>query len=190
MLSAREIDTWRERIVSSVCATLSPMLRARASEELYALAITTDSDVVTLRLVAHTEEALGTLLEENDVTAEDEADHYRWWPDEWRISDDDVSPENRVESTADISDVMFQASAALADDTWRDRARAALESALGDPHVRTCIAKVNPGWHPVLFVTDTDGDTRPTARSIDDLNQRHPDPALVTSARRYFDHDE
>ncbi|KUN85284.1 hypothetical protein AQJ66_14075 [Streptomyces bungoensis] len=179
----------RERIVTSVCATLSPMLKAHASEELYALAITTDSDVVTLRLVAHTEEALGTLLEENDVTADEEADHYRWWPDEWRISDDDVSPENGVESTADISEAMLAASDARADDpyTRRDLARAALEGALGDPRVRAGIAEVNPGWHPVLFVADTDGDTRPTARSIDDLNQGHPDPALIASARGYLD---
>ncbi|MFD0855052.1 DUF4303 domain-containing protein [Actinomadura adrarensis] len=91
VLGRAEMSALQERVVASLCATVGPMLKERASVELYALAITTDRDVVTLRVVAHTEEALRTLLEGD----EEDADHYRWWPDEWGISDDDVTPEKR-----------------------------------------------------------------------------------------------
>jgi hypothetical protein len=180
----------RERIVTSLRATVGPMLRDRAAEHLYALAVTTDSDVVTLRLVAHTEEALAALLAGSEDAAED-ADHYRWWPDEWGISDEGVTPQDGVEPTTGICRALFEASDALGDDRslhgkWRERARAVLEDALGDPRVRAGVADVNPAWCPVLFVTDTDGDMRPTVRSIDALNDGHPDPALVASARAYF----
>ncbi|MDQ0983016.1 DUF4303 domain-containing protein [Streptomyces sp. V2I9] len=183
----------RERIVMSLCATVGPMLRGRTAEDLYALAITTDSDIVTLRLVAHTEEALQALLLEGGEGAAEDADHYRWWPDEWRISDDGVTPENGSESTVDLCKVMFAASGDVsghgpdAHEQWRERARAMLENALGDPRVRARLAEVEPAWRPVLFVTDTDGDMRPTVRSIDVLNAGHPNSALVASAREYFD---
>ncbi|MDI3405554.1 DUF4303 domain-containing protein [Streptomyces cavernicola] len=187
----------QERIVASLCATVGPMLRGRASEELYALALTTDSDVVTLRLVAHTEQALTALLENAEDNAEDsaaDADYYRWWPDEWADLDDDVTPDDGVESTGDLCEALYEAHASLGEDDalhdeWCLRARAALDGALGDARVLAAVREANPVWRPVLFVTDTDGDMRETVHSIDLLNGAHPDPALVASARAYFDQD-
>ncbi|MFM9368569.1 DUF4303 domain-containing protein [Streptomyces sp. Da 82-17] len=210
-LSDAAMSALQERIVASLCATVGPLLRGRAAEELYALALTTDSDVVTLRLVAHTEEALAALLAHAGVGAADEggdddADHYRWWPDEWAevpgASDDFVTPEGGVESTGDLCDALYAAHASLGErddededdvlhDAWCARARAVLDGALGDPRVRAALAGINPAWRPVLFVTDTDGDMRETVHSIDTLNSVHPAPApaLVASARSYFDQD-
>ncbi|MFD0855053.1 hypothetical protein ACFQ07_22620 [Actinomadura adrarensis] len=91
---------------------------------------------------------------------------------------------------------MFEAGGSLDDDDWdahdewRTQARAALEGALGDPRVHAGAGKINPAWRPVLFVTDTDGDMNATVHSIDVLNERHPTPSLVASARAYFNADE
>ncbi|MEU4779683.1 DUF4303 domain-containing protein [Micromonospora sp. NPDC023633] len=183
-----DMPALRERIVASVCATIGPMLERRASEELYAVALTTDSDVITVNLLAHTEEALKVLVEADDSYA----DGYRWWPDEWVVADDDGTPGHGVESMVQISRDMFDTHLSLGDDAeahgeWCVRARATLEEALGDPRVRASIADVNPAWHPVLFVTDTDGNSHLTVRSIDLLNDDHPNPGLVASARDFFD---
>ncbi|RLK23076.1 uncharacterized protein DUF4303 [Micromonospora sp. M71_S20] len=182
-----DMPALHERIVVHICATIGPMLERRATEELYAVALTTDSDVITVRLATHTEEALRLLVDVDDEYADD----YRWWPDEWVVADDDGTPEQGVESTAQISRDMFDTHLSLGEDAkahgeWCERARATLEDALGDRRVRASIAAVNPAWHPVLFVTDTDGDQRPTVRSIDLLNTGHPNPDLVASARSFF----
>lgn len=183
-----DMPALRERIVASICATIGPMLEGRASEELYAVALTTDSDVVTVTLLAHTEEALQVLVEADDAYA----DGYRWWPDEWAVTDDQGAAEPGVESMVQISRDMFDTHDSLGDDDeahgeWCLRARATLEDALGDHRVRASIADINPAWHPVLFVTDTDGNAHLTVRSIDLLNDGHPNPDLVASARDFFD---
>ncbi|MFI6821304.1 DUF4303 domain-containing protein [Micromonospora sp. NPDC050187] len=187
-MPAIDMPALRERIVANICATIGPMLERRASEELYAVALTTDSDVVTVSLMAHTEEALKVLVEADD----EYADGYRWWPDEWVVTNDGGTPEHGVESMVQISRDMFDTHLALGGDDgahgeWCVRARATLEDALGDHRVRTSIANVNSSWHPVLFVTDTDGNAHLTVRSIDLLNDGHPNPDLVASARDFFD---
>ncbi|MEW2376977.1 DUF4303 domain-containing protein [Micromonospora sp. NPDC047812] len=183
-----DMPALHERIVASICATIRPMLERRASEELYAVALTTDSDVITVNLLAHTEEALDALVKADDAYA----DGYRWWPDEWAVADDQTTPEHGVESMVQISRDMFDTHLSLGDDDeahdeWCVRARATLEAALGDHRVRASIAGVNSTWHPVLFVTDTDGNAHLTVRSIDLLNDGHPNPDLVASARDFFD---
>ncbi|MFV2116111.1 DUF4303 domain-containing protein [Micromonospora sp. LOL_025] len=183
-----DMPALHERIVTSICATIRPMLERRASEELYAVALTTDSDVITVNLLAHTEEALDALVKADDAYA----DGYRWWPDEWAVADDHGTPGHGVESLVQISRDMFDTHLSLGDDDeaygeWRVRARATLEAALGDHRVRAGIAVVNSAWHPVLFVTDTDGNAHLTVRSIDLLNAGHPNPDLVASARDFFD---
>ncbi|MEH0970131.1 DUF4303 domain-containing protein [Micromonospora sp. CPCC 205546] len=183
-----DMPALHERIVANICATIGPTLKRRASEKLYAVALTTDSDVITVNLVTHTEEALDVLTKADDAYA----DGYRWWPDEWAVADDHGAPEHGVESMTHISRDMYDTHLALGDDheahgEWCVRARATLEDALGDPRVRASIADVNPAWHPVLFVTDTDGNAHLTVRSIDLLNDGHPNPDLVASARDFFD---
>jgi hypothetical protein len=176
---ALDLDDLRERIVVSLAGTAAPMLRPLADQALYVVAVTTDSDCITLRLLAHTEEALDLL-----TGGEDDPDT-RWWPDEWEVADDDVVPDHGAESTSEISRTLF---GTLDDDdpTWPDRARDLFDSALGDARVREAIAGVNPTWQPVMFVTDTDGDLARTVVSLESLNRDHPNPDLVAAAVAYF----
>ena len=174
-----DMDELRERIVASLAATAGPLLRPLADQVLYVMAVTTDSDCITLRLLAHTEEAL------EERTGGEEDSYVRWWPDEWDISDDGITPDDGVESTGTIGRTLY---GTLDDDdpTWPDRARDLFDSALGDPRVRAAIARVNPAWRPVLFVTDTDGDLARTVACLESLNRDHPNPDLLASAVAYF----
>ncbi|MET7641378.1 DUF4303 domain-containing protein [Streptomyces sp. NPDC005438] len=180
-----EVSELRERLVRSLVATLGPVLSAHRDEELYALALTTDSDVITVRLAAHTEEALASM-----GVAPEDLDHFRWWPDEWGISDEGVVPENGVESLVALSEELFDRHAAFPDhQLWVRQAREVLDQALGDERVRARLSAMNADWHPVLFVVDTDGDPGPTVRGIEVLNPGHPHPERVAAARRHFAED-
>lgn len=175
-----DLDDLRERLVLSLLGTLGPALRARTGERVYAAALTTDSDLVTVDLALHTEEALVRLTA---GTPDDDAAHYRWWPDERASTSDGVVPDDGAETLAALSRALWDASDEAPDhDVWRRTARAALEGALGAARVRARLAPHSP----VLFVTDTDGYPERTAASVTALNADHPDPALVDSARAYF----
>jgi len=174
-----DMEELRERIVASLAATAGLMLRPLADQALYVVAVTTDSDCISLRLLAHTEEALAAL-----TGREDDPDT-RWWPDEWEISDDDITPDDGVESTVQLSRTLY-GTLDEDDPDWPDRARDLFDSALGDPQVRDAIAGVNPDWRPVRFVTDTDGDLARTVASLESLNPDHPNPDLVAAAVAYF----
>lgn len=175
-----DLDELRERIVASLAATAGPVLRPLADQSLYVVAVTTDSDCITLRLLAHTEEAL------EERTGGEDDPYVRWWPDEWEISDDDITPDDGVESTVKISRTLYGTLDDEEDPDWPDRARDLFDSALGDPRVREAIARVNPSWRPVLFVTDTDGDLSRTVASLEPLNRDHTDADLVAAAVAYF----
>lgn len=181
-----ELRDLYERLVASFVATLGPMLTSHADEDLYALAVTTDSDVITCSLIAHTEQALAAIPERDD-----EPEYYRWWPDEWSIRDSDVDPESGAETTAELSRVLAELErAATASGTvvgdWHHAARDVLASALGHELVAQTLTNINPTWTPVLFIADTDGDQQPTVESLDLLNADHPRPDLVTAAREFF----
>ncbi|MBO1029731.1 DUF4303 domain-containing protein [Tessaracoccus sp. SD287] len=181
-----ELRDLYERMVACFVATIPPMLASHADEDLYALAVTTDSDVTTCRLLAHTEEALAAIPE-----VDDEPEYYRWWPDEWSIHDWEVDPESGAETTTDLSRDLFDlertatASGIMVND-WHKAARDILQAALGHELVAQSVTNINPDWAPVLFVADTDGDQQPTLDSIDQLNAEHPDPELVAAARTFF----
>lgn len=174
-----DLDALRERLVASLVATVAPMLAPVAHESLYVMALTTDSDCITVRLVAHTEEALDLI-----TGGEDDPD-VRWWPDEWAIANDDVTPDGGHESTAQIAGSLYEMVDEL-DPDWPAAAREVFDAALGDLRVRRAIAGVNPSWDPVLFVTDTDGDLARTVVSLVELNREHPDRHLVDAAVAYF----
>ncbi|MFG2088479.1 MULTISPECIES: DUF4303 domain-containing protein [unclassified Spirillospora] len=181
------LSALQERISLSIVSALDPMLGARAAERLYVVALTTDGDVMTVRLTAHTEEALAVLLADSGEGDDlDWTEYCRWWPDEWRTGDGGV-PAGDAGSLVTRSRELADAKDAAHDHAqWRTHARAMLVRALGDVRVAAAITAINPGWRPVLFVTDTDGDMRPTVHSIDVLNAGHASPALVTAARAFF----
>lgn len=175
-----DLDDLRERLALSLVGTLGPALRARAGERVYVAALTTDSDLVTVDLALHTEEALAHLTADSP---QDHLAHYRWWPDEWAGTTDDLEPDGGAESLVALSRALWDASDEAPDhDAWRRSAHAVLEGALGDARVRAVLA----GHAPVLFVADTDGGPERTAASVATLNAAHPDPALVAAARTYF----
>lgn len=181
-----ELRDLYERMVACFVATIPPMLNSRADENLYALAVTTDSDVTTCTLLAHTEQALAAIPE-----VADEPEYYRWWPDEWSIHDWEVDPESGAETTTDLSRDLFDlertatASGIVVGD-WQKAARDILHAALGHELVAQALTNINPDWAPVLFVADTDGDQQPTIDSLDQLNADHPRPDLVVAARTFF----
>lgn len=177
-----ELEQLRERIVRSIVATLGPMLAPHAKDRLYVVALTTDSDATTVRLTAHTEEALAELIGDDP----DADSTYRWWPDEWEIVDDDVVPDDGVAPLVDRS-AEVAAAAAGDGDRWTEQVRVMLDGALGDPRVAARLAEINSGWRPVRFVTDTDGAMDRTVRSIDTLNTA--DAPLAADARAYFAED-
>lgn len=177
------MDALRERLVAALVASLPPLLEPWRGQDLYALALTTDSDVVTVRLAAHTEEQWLDL-----VGSEDDAETirlYRWWPDEWAVEDDSVLPPG-AETTGDISDALYARHRDQRIEAWRAAAWRMLVDALGDPRILATVQAIEPAWHPVRFVTDTDGDDRPAAESILALNPGHPRPALVAEAHAFF----
>lgn len=181
-----ELRDLYERMVACFVATIPAMLDSHQDEDLYAVAITTDSDVITCGLVAHTEEALASVPE-----VDDDPEYYRWWPDEWSIRDWEVDPMAGAETTVDVSRVLFDlersamASGIVGGD-WHAAAREVLHSALGHELVAQALTNINAAWTPVFYVTDTDGDQRPTLDSIDQLNSDHPRPDLLASARSFF----
>ncbi|MEU8804275.1 DUF4303 domain-containing protein [Spirillospora sp. NPDC048819] len=182
-----DLSALQERITLSIVSASDQMLGSRAAERLYVVALTTDSDVMTVSLAAHTEEGLAALLAgPGDEDDPDWTEYFRWWPDEWRIGDDGVPAAGAgplVARSRELADAM---EAAHDHAQWRTRARAMLDRALGDVRVAAALAAIDPGWRPVLFVTDTDGDMRPTVHSIDVLNAGHASPAFVASARAFF----
>ncbi|MFW6772889.1 DUF4303 domain-containing protein [Nocardioides sp. CPCC 205120] len=185
-----DLDALLERLVTSIAATLGPLLAPYAGEQVYAVALLTDSDVTTVGLTAHSEEALARLVAA--LPGEDRDDpgmrtHLRWWPDEWGDGDLGVVPEGGAEPLARVSDALARAADAAPDHArWRSTGRTLLDAALGDARVRARHAEVAPGSAPVLLVTDTDGAAGPTVASLDALDRDHPEPALVAAARAYF----
>ncbi|MDT9593998.1 DUF4303 domain-containing protein [Nocardioides zeae] len=179
-----------ERLVAAIVGTLGPTLRRLAGEHLYAVALTTDDDVMTVDLLAHTEEALARLTGgavDEDGTDGEAAAYLRWWPDEWGASSDDVAPDDGAETLVTLSRALADAGDAAPDhDRWRTRGRDLLDAALGDERVRAALAAHRPVSAPVLFVTTTDGDLARTVASLDALNPDHPRPALVAAARAYL----
>lgn len=182
------MEALQERLVAALVAELTAMLEPRRGQDLYVLALTTDSDVVTVRLAAHTDEQWRAL-----AAGEDDAETvrlYRWWPDEWAVEDGVVVPPG-IETTGDISDALYAGYRDQPIDAWRAAAWRMLVDALGDPRILAAVHAVDPAWHPVRFVTATDGDNRPAAESILTLNPGHPRPALVAEAHAFFlDEDE
>ncbi|MGA4668385.1 DUF4303 domain-containing protein [Propionibacteriaceae bacterium Y1923] len=181
-----ELRDLHERLVACLVATVPPMLEGHADEELYALALVTDSDVITCRLSAQTEQLLAAVPDYDD-----EPEYYRWWPEEWSIHDDECDPVSGGESSVELSRVLFElerqatASGMVVGD-WRNAAREVLHSALGHEQVAQALTDINPLWAPVLFVMDSDGDQWPTVTSIDELNDDHPRPELVAEVRQYY----
>ena len=175
------LSGFQDRLADSLAESIGPMLAEYADQELYALALTTDSDVITVRLMAHTEQEL-SLVDDLD----EEPVYYRWWPDEWSLCDDAITP-GHVLSEALYDLERAAAEAGLDHREWVRAARGALHGALGSERVRAAVAAVNPDWHPVLFVTDTDGDMDPTVESLNELNLGHPRPDLVAQARTFFE---
>lgn len=176
----------QERLVSSIVATLPAMLSGHEGEDLYAVAITTDSDVITCSLLAHTEQCLAAIPE-----LEEEPDYYRWFPDEWCLRDWEVDPPTGAESTADVSRGLFDLKRSLtAEGThlrdWKHAATDMLIGALGDESVRQVLGNVNADWSPVLFVTETDGDSELALDSLEQLNGDHPHTSLLASAREFY----
>ncbi len=181
------MDDLRERLVAALVASLPPMLEPWRGQDLYVLALTTDSDIITVRLAAHTDEQWRALS-----GGEDDAEIvrlYRWWPDEWAVEDDVAVPPG-AETTGDICDAMYAGCRDQPIDVWRAAAWRMLVDALGDPRVLATVQAIEPAWHPVRFVTDTDGDNRPAAQSILTLNAGHPRPALVAEAHAFFLEEE
>lgn len=177
-------DDLREQLVAGILRDLGPALRALAGERLYVVAVTTDSDVMTARLVAHTDEAWQRLVHRQGATdAPEHRTFLRWWPDEWDAPADEPAPDDLVAGSRALAAAK---DAAPDHDAWREHGRAVLDAALGDRRVRARIARHAPPSTPVLLVTDTDGPMRPTVTSIDRLNVGHPDPGLVAEARAWF----
>lgn len=182
-----DLDPFRERLVQSLVATVPLLLGDCRGEGLYGLALTTDNDVVTVRLLAETEERLGR----SDAFGDE--DNRRWWPDEWGIADDDVVLPGGLETTAQLSDALRDLSDECHGDDidlWRDDAWDMLVEALGDPRVLAAVTALDPGWRPVLFVVDTGYNGARTVASLDDLNPGHPRPELVAAARAWYAEDD
>ena len=181
-----ELRDLYERMVDCFVAMIRAMLDSPRDEDLYALAVTTDTDVTTCSLLAHTEQALAAIPE-----VDDEPEYFRWWPDEWSIHDWEVNPASGSGTTAELSrDLLALERAATASGItvgdWRQGARDIMLAALGHELVAQTVTNINPDWSPVLFIADTDGDQQPTIDSIDQLNAEHPRPDLVAAARAFF----
>ncbi|MDN7122103.1 DUF4303 domain-containing protein [Nocardioides sp. ChNu-153] len=78
-----DLDALRDRLVTSIVATLGPLLAPYDGERVYAVALLTDSDVSTVGLAAHGEGALARLVAAQSAADRDDEGmraHLRWWP--------------------------------------------------------------------------------------------------------------